>query len=252
MAEYTTKLKIENLSNGRLVQADIQDEWIPWISAEIDTMLNTDFSLKDEIYYIQMGESTNKIILKTPLYSVDIANPVYSDFINSTSKENVYKDSNNKQFSPIIYIKEHDTEFPPLTTSDPLIEGKDYYANKTSINRISGTWKQFVEVRFAWGYTNIPTDIQMLATLMATEFSLSEMGSAESMSERIGDYQYTTSKSSTSGGLANNVANLKTSTLSKYALTSIAMSGSGVLSNNPILVDSDIPLIGTPASLPST
>ena len=194
-----------------------------------------------------MGESTNRIILKTPLYSVHIGDTQYENVINVTSKDNVY---NNK--SPIIYIKEHDTDFPPIASTDPLIEGKDYYANKTSINRIDGNWKQFIELRFAWGYSEIPIDIQMLATLMATEFSLSEMGSAEAMSERIGDYQYTSSKSSTSGGLSDNISNLKTSTLSKYALTSIAMSGSGVLSNNPILMDSSTPLIGTPASLPSS
>ena len=252
MAEYTTKTKVVNLSNTRLVLGDIDDDWIPWVSAEIDTMLNTDFSLKDEVYYIQMEESTSKIILKTPLYSVNVANAVYANYINSESKDNIYKDASNNQYSPIIYIKEHDTNFPPLTSTDPLIEGKDYYVNKTSINRITGTWKQFIEVRFAWGYTTIPTDIQMLATLMATEFSLSEMGSSEAMSERIGDYQYTSSKTSTSGGLSNNIANLKTSTLNKYALTSIAMSGSGVLSNNSILIDTDVPLVGTPASLPNT
>jgi hypothetical protein len=252
MAEYTTKTRVVNLSNSRLTLDDIQDEWITWVSGEIDTMLTTDFSLKDEVYYIQMGESTNKIILKTPLYSVDIANVVYADSINVTSKDNVYKDSNNKQFSPIIYIKEHDSDFPPLTGTDPLIEGKDYYANKTSINRINGNWKQFIEVRFAWGYADIPTDIQMLATLMVTEFSLSESGLSEAMSERIGDYQYMSSKSSSTGGFSDNITNLKTSTLSKYALTSIAMSGSGVLSNNPILIDSDTPGIGLPASLPSS
>jgi hypothetical protein len=250
--DYTTKEKVVAMSNGKLVQADIQDDWIDWVTAEIDTMLSTDFNLKDEVYYIQMGELTNKIILKTPLYSVDIANTLYSSYINSESKDYVYKDSNNKQFSPIIYIKEHDSEFPPLTSATPLIEGKDYYANKTSINKIFGNWKQFVELRFAWGYDTIPIDIVMLASLMATEFSLSESGSTESMSERIGDYQYISAKSSTTGGFSDNIANLKTSTMSKYSLTSIAMGSSGVLSNHSILQDSNEPVISQTVSLPSS
>ena len=126
MANYTTSAKVITLSNNQLTSVD--SDWITWVSSEIDTMLNTNFSLKDEVYYLKMGEVTNKILLKTPLFSVDIGNAVYANDINSDSKTYVY---NN--LSPIIYIKEHDTEFPPLTSSTPLIEGKDYYVNNKYI-----------------------------------------------------------------------------------------------------------------------
>lgn len=244
MANYTTSAKVITLSNNQITS--VESDWIQWVSSEIDTMLNTDFSLKDEVYYIQMRESTNKILLKTPLFPVDISNAVYANDINTDSKTYVY---NN--LSPIIYIKEHDTEFPPLTSSTPLIEGKDYYVNKASINRIIGTFKQFVEIRFAWGYSSIPADIQMLATLMTTEFALSQQSTSEAMSERIGDYQYTSYKDATTSGFADNIVNLKSTTLNKYALTSIA-STSGVLSNRGILIDEMTPLIGQTVSLPNT
>ena len=244
MANYTTSAKVITLSNNQLTSVD--SDWITWVSSEIDTMLNTNFSLKDEVYYLKMGEVTNKILLKTPLFSVDIGNAVYANDINSDSKTYVY---GNK--SPIIYVKENDSDFPPLTSTEPLIEGKDYFVNKASINKITGTWKQFVEIRFAWGYNSIPNDIQMLATLMTTEFSLSQQSTSEAMSERIGDYQYTSYKDATTSGFADNIINLKSSTLNKYALTSIA-STSGVLSNRGILIDEMTPLIGQTVSLPNT
>ena len=74
MANYTTSAKVITLSNNQLTSVD--SDWITWVSSEIDTMLNTNFSLKDEVYYLNMGEVTNKILLKTPLFSVDIGNGV--------------------------------------------------------------------------------------------------------------------------------------------------------------------------------
>ena len=71
------------------------------------------------------------------------------------------------------------------------------------------------------------------------------------MSERIGDYQYTSYKDAPTSGFADNIVNLKSTTLNKYALTSIA-STSGVLSNRGILIDEMTPLIGQTVSLPNT
>ena len=127
MAQYTNASKVVAISNGQLTTSEVTSEWIDFVSAEVDTMLNTDFSLKDEIYYVQLRESTSKLLLKTPLYSTDVSNSTYTNFINSESLTYIYEDSTNKQLSPVIYIKEHSSEFPPLSTTDPLIEGKDYY-----------------------------------------------------------------------------------------------------------------------------
>ena len=88
MANYTTSAKVITLSNNQITS--VESDWIQWVSSEIDTMLNTDFSLKDEVYYIQMRESTNKILLKTPLFPVDISNAVYANDINTDSKTYVY------------------------------------------------------------------------------------------------------------------------------------------------------------------
>ena len=249
MAQYTNASKVVAVSNGQLTTSEVTSDWIDFVSAEIDTMLSTDFSLKDEIYYVQLRESTSKLLLKTPLYSTDVSNSTYTNFINSESLTYIYEDSANKQLSPVIYIKEHDTEFPPITTKDPLIEGKDYYVDKTGINRIDGSFKEFIEIRFTWGYTSIPQDVQMLATLMTAEFALSSKNTTESMSERIGDYQYTSNKGSTTGSYSDNIANLKSSTISKYSLTSIA-SISGILSNRGIIVTQKFPTISASVSLP--
>ena len=251
MAQYTNASKVVAISNSQLVNGDLTgSDWIDLVSSEIDTMLNTDFSLKDELYYVQLGESTSKILLKTPLYSTDVSNSTYTSVINSESLTYIYEDSSNKQLSPVVYIKEHDTKFPPLTDTDPLIEGKDYYVGKTGINRINGNFKQFLEIRFCWGYTKIPLDVQMLATLMTAEFALSSKNTTESMSERIGDYQYTSNKGSTTGSFSDNISNLKSSTISKYSLTSIA-STTGILSNRGIIIDQKFPTITTEVSLPS-
>ena len=249
MAQYTNASKVVAISNGQLTTSEVTSEWIDFVSAEVDTMLNTKFSLKDEIYYVQLRESTSKLLLKTPLYSTDVSNSTYTNVINSESLTYIYEDSTNKQLSPVIYIKEHSSEFPPLSTTDPLIEGKDYYVDKTGINRIDGSFKEFIEIRFAWGYTSIPQDVQMLATLMTAEFALSSKNTTESMSERIGDYQYTSSKGSTTGSYSDNIANLKSSTISKYSLTSIA-SISGILSNRGIIVTQKFPTISASVSLP--
>lgn len=249
MAQYTNASKVVAISNSQLTNSEVSSEWIDFVSAEIDTMLNTDFSLKDEIYYVQLRESTSKLLLKTPLYSTDISNSTYTNAINSESLTYVFSDSANKQLSPVIYIKENDTKFPPLTSDDPLIEGKDYYVDKTGINRINGSFKQFLEIRFAWGYATIPQDVQMLATLMTAEFALSSKNTTESISERIGDYQYSSNKGSTTGGFSDNVTNLRSSTISKYSLTSIA-SISGVLSNRGIIVDQKFPTVSATVSLP--
>ena len=56
MAQYTNASKVVAISNSQLVNGDLTGtDWIDLVSSEIDTMLNTDFSLKDELYYVQLG-----------------------------------------------------------------------------------------------------------------------------------------------------------------------------------------------------
>ena len=58
-----------------------------FITAQIDATFTTQFKLLDETYYLQMGESTSTIALKTPLYAIDLSNTYYTtnNLINSSN-----------------------------------------------------------------------------------------------------------------------------------------------------------------------
>ena len=219
-----------------------------FITAQIDATFTTQFELLDETYYMQMGESTEIIVLKTPLYPIDISNVYYTDIINVTTLANIVESGeNNYKLSPIIYVKEHTSSYPPLTNETPLIQGTDYYVKKASIVRINNYWKRFVEVRFVWGYRTVPTDVKMLASLMGYEFALSSMASTTQISERIGDYQYSSFKDSTTSGYSDNILNLTKTLRNKYSPPTFALTQE-LMNTQPVLnakgvVDGGYPLI---------
>ena len=119
--EYTDVDKIAELS-GDLLSTNVPSITPSYVSAQIDAILTTQFELLDQIYYLQVGGSTTNIVLKTPLYPVDVSNSAYSSDINSTSLDNIIE-IDSKKTSPIIYVKEHDSKYPPLVDETPLIQG---------------------------------------------------------------------------------------------------------------------------------
>ena len=229
---YITTEDIEGLTNESISIPSATPEFI---SSQVDATFTTQFELLDETYYMQMGESTNTIVLKTPLYPIDVSNAYYSDnsLINSTSLDNIVE-TNSMKLSPVIYVKEHASSYPPLTEETPLIQGVDYYVKKASIVRIDYYWKRFVEVRFVWGYRTVPTDVKMLASLMGYEFSLSSMASTTQISERIGDYQYSSFKDSTTSGYSDNILNLTNTLRNKYSPPTFALSQE-LMNTQPVL-----------------
>ena len=207
-----------------------------FITAQIDATFTTQFKLLDETYYLQMGESTSTIALKTPLNAIDISNTNYTtnNLINSSTLTNIVSNNANQKLSPIIYVKESSSKYPPITDENPLIQGTDYYIKKASIVRINYTWKRFVEIRFVWGYRSVPTDIKMLASLMGYEFALSSMASTTQISERIGDYQYSSFKDSTTSGYSDNILSLTSALRNKYAPPTFALTQE-LMNTTPIL-----------------
>ena len=207
-----------------------------FITAQIDATFTTQFKLLDETYYLQMGESTSTIALKTPLYAIDLSNTYYTtnNLINSSTLTNIVSNNSNQKLSPIIYVKESSSKYPPITDENPLIQGTDYYIKKASIVRINYTWKRFVEIRFVWGYRSVPTDIKMLASLMGYEFALSSMASTTQISERIGDYQYSSFKDSTTSGYSDNILSLTSALRNKYAPPTFALTQE-LMNTTPIL-----------------
>ena len=151
----------------------------------------------------------------------------------------------DKKLSPIISVKEHTTSYPPLIDEEPLIQGTDYYVKKASIVRINHFWKRFVEIRFVWGYKEVPTDVKMLASLMGYEFSLSSMASTTQISERIGDYQYSSFKDSTTSGYSDNILNLTTTLKNKYSPPTFALTQE-LMNTQPILNASGNTIQGLP------
>ena len=207
-----------------------------FITAQIDATFTTQFKLLDETYYLQMGESTSTIALKTPLYAIDLSNTYYTtnNLINSSTLTNIVSNNANQKLSPIIYVKESSSKYPPITDENPLIQGTDYYIKKASIVRINYTWKRFVEIRFVWGYRSVPTDIKMLASLMGYEFALSSMASTTQIAERIGDYQYSSFKDSTTSGYSDNILSLTSALRNKYAPPTFALTQE-LMNTTPIL-----------------
>ena len=232
MANYITADDINGLT---LEDITIPDDTPGFITAQIDATFTTQFELLDQTYYIQMGESTSTIVLKTPLYPIDVSNTYYTtnSLINSTSLDNIVE-TNSMKLSPIIYVKESPSKYPPITDETPLIQGTDYYVKKASIVRINNFWKRFVEVRFVWGYRTVPTDVKMLASLMGYEFALSSMASTTQISERIGDYQYSSFKDSTTSGYSDNILNLTNTLRNKYSPPTFALTQE-LMNAQPIL-----------------
>ena len=214
---YINEADIEGLTTDTI---SIPSNTYNFVTAQIDATFTTQFELLDETYYLQMGESTSTIALKTPLYAIDLNNSYYTtnNLINSTTLDNVVANASGQKLSPIIYVKESTTKYPPITDEQPLIQGTDYYIKKASIVRINYYWKRFVEIRFVWGYRTVPTDVKMLASLMGYEFALSSMSSTTQISERIGDYQITTSSSSSSGAsLGDELSEIRKALINKYS-----------------------------------
>ena len=73
-----------------------------FITAQIDATFTTQFELLDETYYLQMGESTSTIALKTPLYAINLANPYYTSLIHATTLDNIVANASDQKLSPII------------------------------------------------------------------------------------------------------------------------------------------------------
>ena len=238
---YITIADINGLTNETI---SIPSATLDFISAQIDATFTTQFELLDETYYIQMGESNTTIVLKTPLHPVDLTNVYYDDIINETTLENIVAIGGEKR-SPIISVKEHTSSYPPLTDETPLIQGTDYYIKKASIVRINNYWKRFVEVRFVWGYKDVPTDVKMLASLMGYEFSLSSMASTTQISERIGDYQYSSFKDSTTSGYSDNILNLTNTLRNKYSPPTFALTQE-LMNTSPIFNATGTAIQGLP------
>ena len=227
-------ITIADINGLTLEEITIPSDTPDFITAQIDATFTTQFELLDETYYIQMGESTTTVVLKTPLYPVDLSNSYYVGIINATTLDNIVENVNTHKLSPIIYVKEHTSSYPPLTDETPLIQGEDYYVKKASIVRINNYWKRFVEVRFIWGYRVVPTDVKMLSSLMGYEFALSSMASTTQISERIGDYQYSSFKDSTTSGYSDNILNLTKTLRNKYSPPTFALTQE-LMNTQPVL-----------------
>ena len=95
-----------------------------FITSQIDATFTTQFDLFDQTYYVQMGESTTTIALKTPLYAIDLANSYYTtnSLINATTLDNIVPNDISQKLSPIIYVKESTTKYPPITDNAPTSE----------------------------------------------------------------------------------------------------------------------------------
>ena len=78
MADYITVADINGLT---LEDITIPSDTPGFITAQIDATFTTQFELLDETYYIQMGESNTTIVLKTPLYPVNLVDSYYDSII---------------------------------------------------------------------------------------------------------------------------------------------------------------------------
>ena len=136
---YINEADIEGLTTDTI---SIPSNTYNFVTAQIDATFTTQFELLDETYYLQMGESTNTIALKTPLYAINLANSYYNSLIHATTLNNIVANASDQKLSPIIYVKESASKYPPITTEDPLIQGTDYYIKKASIVRINYNWKR--------------------------------------------------------------------------------------------------------------
>ena len=73
---------------------------------------------------------------------------------------------------------------------------------------------------YHWGYLTVPSDVEYFANLLLLTFALSTKTSSTSSgtSERIGDYQITTSSSSSSGAsLGDELSEIRKALINKYS-----------------------------------
>ena len=207
---YASGANVISMSNGQITETDTggstpTDSWTTWDTwndSRVETLLNRSFKLYKDTYKLTVDTTVyaeTDLFLRTPL--------IPSGTVNSTD------------VSPNVF--EADTDYPDPSSATALIKNTDYFIRNNHLQRLDDkSWKKYVTVVYHWGYLTVPTDVQYFANLLLLTFVLSTKASSSSSgtSERIGDYQISTSSASTiSGSMDDELREIKNALVSKYS-----------------------------------
>ena len=202
---YASGANVISMSNGQITETDTggstpTDSWTTWDTwndSRVETLLNRSFKLYKDTYKLTVDTTVyaeTDIFLRTPLIP-------------------------NGSYAPLVY--ESDTDYPDPDSATALTKGTEYFVRDNHLQRLEGkNWKKYMTIVYHWGYLTVPSDVEYFANLLLLTFALSTKTSSTSSgtSERIGDYQITTSSSSSSGAsLGDELSEIKKALINKYS-----------------------------------
>jgi len=199
---YCTKAQVILLLRN-VNECDIEQTWIDWATSEIDNYTGTVFGQEIEVaeFYDIDKEGQDSVILEHY--------PVTS----------------------VIYVKD---DGETVATADYMLYKKDGIVAlrvDTVLNALFDVpyftkGRQMVEVKYKWGYVDVPSEIQLVCALMTADLALGklkkEISEAEVEGEKIGEYSvdYTKTKYTLEQKIRKDLKVAKKEILDKYKTNS--------------------------------
>lgn len=191
---YTTKALVAEILG--VSESDISDSWIDWATRYINSYTCRDFA---------ETETTEKYDIET-----DNTDTIFTEHFPIIS---------------VTYVKDNGTT---LDSVDYLIYNKIGVIKLQTVDELTTVLypyftegRQKVEVKYTYGYTNIPHEITYAATLIAARIAKQHLppSSSDVTEKQIGDtrIRYSASGTGSSGGsLGISIADIQNNILSKY------------------------------------
>lgn len=195
---YCTKAQIISLLRN-VDECEIQQTWIDWATSEIESYTGVVFGQELEVteFYDIDKEGQDSVILEH--YPV----------------------------TEIVYVKDNGET---VATTDYMLYEKDGIVAlrvDTVLNALFDVpyftkGRQMVEVKYKWGYLEVPSEIQLVCALFAADLALGKLkksiSEAEVEGEKIGEYSvdYTKAKYTLEKKIKDDLARAKKEILDKY------------------------------------
>ena len=195
---YCTKAQVISLLRN-VTECEIEQTWIDWATSEVDNYTGTVFGQETEVeeFYDIDKEGQDSVILEH--YPV----------------------------TEVIYVKD---DGETVLTTDYMLYKKDGIIAlrvDTVLNALFDVpyftkGRQMVEVKYKYGYADVPQEIQLACALFAADLALGKLkksiSEAEVEGEKIGEYSvdYTKAKYTLEKKIKDDLARAKKEILDKY------------------------------------
>jgi len=197
---YCTKAQVVSLLRN-VEECEIEQTWIDWATSEVDSYTGTVFGQEIEVieFYDIDKEGQDSVILES--YPVT---------------EIVYVKDDGETVAPTDYM---------LYKRDGIIALRvDTVLNAIFDVPYFTKGRQMVEVKYRYGYLDVPSEITLVCSLMVADLALGklkkEISEQEVEGEKIGEYSvdYTKSKYTLEQKIKNDLKVAKKEILDKYKI----------------------------------